>query len=340
MLNIAADHDPRIAESFEAWHGSPHDFDRFDSSQDRHGRGRANLRPRAVLRGEREGRRGAIQRASQRQGLRRQGAGRSTSERYQSRRCVGCRSPRPLVRLHAGRAAADDCARERRLAGLRLSAPGGISRTDATMARVASSPETLAAGARRRQHVPRARSTRAMSTSLTGTSRSASRASRFEIRAEAKLGYDDKSQTSGKDVYRAARSRTHRTTGARPRNSVASGWPTRTLDARGEHLAARLAAIGHPRASNTSTRALARAGGAAATATSSSSTTTTSRSPTRTASRSNARTSSPSTRWPGQKAKGLRGRAAADPRTWSLFRISRQQGRIEARSRTARDLRQ
>lgn len=33
MLNIAADHDPRIAESFEAWHGSPHDVDRFDSSR-------------------------------------------------------------------------------------------------------------------------------------------------------------------------------------------------------------------------------------------------------------------------------------------------------------------
>jgi hypothetical protein len=30
MLQIAADHDPRIAESFEAFHGSPHDFDRFD----------------------------------------------------------------------------------------------------------------------------------------------------------------------------------------------------------------------------------------------------------------------------------------------------------------------
>jgi hypothetical protein len=33
MLDIAADHDPRIAESFEAWHGSPHDFDRFDVSK-------------------------------------------------------------------------------------------------------------------------------------------------------------------------------------------------------------------------------------------------------------------------------------------------------------------
>jgi hypothetical protein len=33
MLNIAADHDPRIAESIEAWHGSPHDIDRFDSSR-------------------------------------------------------------------------------------------------------------------------------------------------------------------------------------------------------------------------------------------------------------------------------------------------------------------
>jgi hypothetical protein len=33
MLNVAADHDPRIAESFEAWHGSPHDIDRFDSSR-------------------------------------------------------------------------------------------------------------------------------------------------------------------------------------------------------------------------------------------------------------------------------------------------------------------
>jgi hypothetical protein len=32
MLQIAADHDPRIAESFEAFHGSPHDFDRFDLS--------------------------------------------------------------------------------------------------------------------------------------------------------------------------------------------------------------------------------------------------------------------------------------------------------------------
>jgi hypothetical protein len=33
MLEIAADHDPRIAESFEAWHGSPHDVERFDSSR-------------------------------------------------------------------------------------------------------------------------------------------------------------------------------------------------------------------------------------------------------------------------------------------------------------------
>jgi hypothetical protein len=33
MLGIAADHDPRIAESFDAWHGSPHDFDRFDADK-------------------------------------------------------------------------------------------------------------------------------------------------------------------------------------------------------------------------------------------------------------------------------------------------------------------
>jgi hypothetical protein len=33
MLNIAADHEPRIAESIEAFHGSPHDVDRFDSSR-------------------------------------------------------------------------------------------------------------------------------------------------------------------------------------------------------------------------------------------------------------------------------------------------------------------
>lgn len=33
MLEIAADHDPRIAESFDAFHGSPHDFDRFDASK-------------------------------------------------------------------------------------------------------------------------------------------------------------------------------------------------------------------------------------------------------------------------------------------------------------------
>jgi hypothetical protein len=31
LLQIAADHDPRIAESFEAWHGSPHDFERFNA---------------------------------------------------------------------------------------------------------------------------------------------------------------------------------------------------------------------------------------------------------------------------------------------------------------------
>ncbi|WP_439392323.1 hypothetical protein ACRQ5Q_22260 [Bradyrhizobium sp. PMVTL-01] len=33
MLEAAAGADPRIAESFEAWHGSPHDFDRFDLSK-------------------------------------------------------------------------------------------------------------------------------------------------------------------------------------------------------------------------------------------------------------------------------------------------------------------
>jgi hypothetical protein len=37
LLKIAADHDPRIAESvdpyFEAWHGSPYDFERFDASK-------------------------------------------------------------------------------------------------------------------------------------------------------------------------------------------------------------------------------------------------------------------------------------------------------------------
>jgi hypothetical protein len=33
MLGIAADHDPRIAESFEAFHGSPHDVNRFESSR-------------------------------------------------------------------------------------------------------------------------------------------------------------------------------------------------------------------------------------------------------------------------------------------------------------------
>lgn len=33
VLEAAARTDPRIAESFEAWHGSPHDFERFDSSK-------------------------------------------------------------------------------------------------------------------------------------------------------------------------------------------------------------------------------------------------------------------------------------------------------------------
>lgn len=33
MLGVAAGHDPRIAESFDAWHGSPHDFERFDISK-------------------------------------------------------------------------------------------------------------------------------------------------------------------------------------------------------------------------------------------------------------------------------------------------------------------
>lgn len=33
VLEAAARTDPRIAESFEAWHGSPHDFDRFDISK-------------------------------------------------------------------------------------------------------------------------------------------------------------------------------------------------------------------------------------------------------------------------------------------------------------------
>jgi hypothetical protein len=33
MLEVAADHSPRIAESFDAYHGSPHDFDRFDASK-------------------------------------------------------------------------------------------------------------------------------------------------------------------------------------------------------------------------------------------------------------------------------------------------------------------
>lgn len=39
MLNIAADHDPRIAQSFEAYHGSPHDFDQFDVSKIGEGEG-------------------------------------------------------------------------------------------------------------------------------------------------------------------------------------------------------------------------------------------------------------------------------------------------------------
>lgn len=33
VLEAAAAADPRIAESFEAWHGSPHEFDRFDSTR-------------------------------------------------------------------------------------------------------------------------------------------------------------------------------------------------------------------------------------------------------------------------------------------------------------------
>lgn len=33
VLEAAAQTDPRIAESFDAWHGSPHDFDRFDISK-------------------------------------------------------------------------------------------------------------------------------------------------------------------------------------------------------------------------------------------------------------------------------------------------------------------
>ena len=40
-----------------AYHGSPHRFDQFDTIQDRHWRGRAGIRPRALLRGE--GRHGA-----------------------------------------------------------------------------------------------------------------------------------------------------------------------------------------------------------------------------------------------------------------------------------------
>jgi hypothetical protein len=39
MLQIAADHDPRIAESLVAYHGSPHDFDRFDVSKIGEGEG-------------------------------------------------------------------------------------------------------------------------------------------------------------------------------------------------------------------------------------------------------------------------------------------------------------
>lgn len=33
VLQIAADHDPRLAESIEVWHGSAHDFERFDLSK-------------------------------------------------------------------------------------------------------------------------------------------------------------------------------------------------------------------------------------------------------------------------------------------------------------------
>lgn len=33
MLHAAAETDPRIAESFDAWHGSPHEFERFDLSR-------------------------------------------------------------------------------------------------------------------------------------------------------------------------------------------------------------------------------------------------------------------------------------------------------------------
>jgi hypothetical protein len=43
VLQIAADHDPRIAESIEAWHGSPHDFDQFDVSKIGAGEGAASF---------------------------------------------------------------------------------------------------------------------------------------------------------------------------------------------------------------------------------------------------------------------------------------------------------
>jgi hypothetical protein len=43
MLNIAADHDPRIAESLEAYHGSPHDFDRFNVGKIGEGEGQQSF---------------------------------------------------------------------------------------------------------------------------------------------------------------------------------------------------------------------------------------------------------------------------------------------------------
>jgi hypothetical protein len=43
MLNIAADHDPRIAESIDAYHGSPHDFDRFDINKIGEGEGQQSF---------------------------------------------------------------------------------------------------------------------------------------------------------------------------------------------------------------------------------------------------------------------------------------------------------
>ena len=325
MLNIAADHDPRIAESFEAFHGSPHDFDRFDLSRIGTGEG-AQSYGHGLYFAENEKVARGYQRATSDKAFVDKVAtlydegfspGDAWDEIKDHWSDFTPAEQRLMTALEKDDWLGFDYPHQAVSAALR-----DIKSFDV-------SPETAAA-ARAMGNMYRVKINASHEHFLDWDKPLAEQSERVKNTLKA-AGFDD--VQTGKDIYHALVKYRPDQGGVPKLRWHQAGRSGR--DARGSIWA--VGGLGHPR------RQIPRPGipqsGATAPATSSSSTTTTSKSPTRTANRSNARTSSLSTRWPGQRPRGF---AAGPPPIRGPGRCSNiSPARADSsRSGTAGDLRQ